>query len=64
MVWAGGDDPPPRGTGQNGKCCPDLGAFLQCLLADESIRQWLARGGVDPKAVAKCAQILRKENDG
>ncbi|HSU07188.1 MAG TPA: M14 family zinc carboxypeptidase, partial [Acetobacteraceae bacterium] len=60
MVWAGGDEPPPRGKPGDGECCPDWGGFLQCLLSDDAIRKLLARNQVNPDLVAKCAEILRK----
>jgi murein tripeptide amidase MpaA len=64
MVWAGGDDPPPSGKPADGKCCPDWGAFLRCLLTDQSVRGWLERSRIDANALAKCTEILAKDGDG
>jgi murein tripeptide amidase MpaA len=59
MVWAGGNDPPPRSTGKGGDCCPDWSSFFECLLADPAIRELLERQHIDPYRVAKCLQRLR-----
>jgi murein tripeptide amidase MpaA len=58
MVWAGGDDPPPRGKPHD-TCCPDWAAFFKCLLSETAIREYLARNHIDPNAVAKCVELLR-----
>ena len=60
MVWAGGNDPPPSGRPGDGECCPDWAAFFKCLLSEASVRELLARNHVDPGAVAKCVELLRK----
>lgn len=59
MVWAGGDDPPPRGKPPGKDCCPDWGGFLRCLLSDEAIKKLLARHDIDAKQLLRCAKALQ-----
>jgi murein tripeptide amidase MpaA len=58
-AWAGGDDPPPRGGSDSGDCCDAWGAFIRCLLSQDSVRDWLKKQRLDPSAIAKCAETLR-----
>ena len=58
MVWAGGDDPPPRGKPRGDDCCPDWGRFLRCMLSDQAIQKLLERYDINPKDIAKCTKIL------
>jgi hypothetical protein len=59
MVWAGGNDPPPQGKPHDGKCCPDWGEFLRCLLGNGSVQKLLERNEISPRELLKCAEILR-----
>lgn len=58
MVWAGGDNPPPKGK-PGESCCEDWGGLLRCLLSEESIRKWLARQHLSPAELAKCIEKLK-----
>lgn len=58
MVWAGGDDLPPRGKPRGEDCCAYWGGFLRCLLSDEAVQKLLIHNDIDPKQLLKCVKVL------